>query len=53
LKRRLQVVIGNVAEKLCRGRLDQSFLSFAMQSVERLVERSRNAPALTAVEAAP
>jgi chromate reductase, NAD(P)H dehydrogenase (quinone) len=47
-----QVVIGNVAEKLSQGRLDRSCLSFAMQSVERLVERSRNAPALTAIGAA-
>jgi chromate reductase len=38
-----QVVIGNVSEKLSQGRLDQSFLSFAMQSVERLVEGTRNA----------
>ncbi|MGY3595310.1 chromate reductase [Bradyrhizobium sp. USDA 4341] len=38
-----QVVIGNVSEKLSQGRLDQSFLGFAMQSVERLVERTRNA----------
>jgi chromate reductase len=44
-----QVVIGNVAEKVSDGVLDQSFLSFAMQSVDRLIELSRSATALAAI----
>jgi len=31
------------------GVLDQSFLSFAMQSVDRLIELSRSASALVAI----
>lgn len=39
-----QVVIGSVAEKLSMGALDQSFLSFALQSVDRLIALSRQHP---------
>jgi chromate reductase len=46
-----QVVIGNVAEKVSDGVLDQSFLSFAVQSVDRLIELSRSATALAATGA--
>lgn len=47
-----QIVIGNVSEKVSEGRLDQSFLSFAMQSVDRLIELSRCASAPAAIGAA-
>lgn len=46
-----QVVIGNIAEKVSDGVLDQSFLSFAMQPVDRLIELSRSATALAAIGA--
>ena len=46
-----QVVIGNVSEKMSEGVLDQSFLGFAMQSVDRLIELSRSASAPAAIGA--
>jgi len=46
-----QVVIGNVSEKVSEGVMDQSFLSFAMQSVDRLIELSRSAAATAAIRA--
>jgi len=39
-----QVVIGSIAEKLSMGARDQSFLSFALQSVDRLIALSRKHP---------
>jgi chromate reductase len=47
-----QVVIGNVSEKVSEGVMDQSFLSFAMRSVDRLIDLSRCASALAAIGAA-
>lgn len=46
-----QVVIGNVSEKMSERLLDQSFLSFAIQSVDRLIELSRSAAATAAIRA--
>jgi chromate reductase, NAD(P)H dehydrogenase (quinone) len=46
-----QVVIGNVSEKISEGLLDQSFLSYAMQSVDRLIALSRSASAPAAIRA--
>jgi chromate reductase, NAD(P)H dehydrogenase (quinone) len=46
-----QVVIGNVSEKMSERLLDKSFLSFAIRSVDRLIELSRSALAPAAIRA--